>query len=90
MELTKMIGVEFYGVIQEFVKIIVIWRSKTLPKGFAWYFVIAQDYIRPRVSSRPKIIFIFWIAWPDAPLTRLSITENIIILPLATIGKIWQ
>ncbi len=40
-----MIGVEFYGVIQEFVKIIVIWRSKTLPKGFAWYFVIAQDYI---------------------------------------------
>ncbi len=45
MELIKMIGVEFYGVIQEFVKIIVIWRSKTLPKGFAWYFVIARDYI---------------------------------------------
>ena len=24
----------------------------------------------------------FWIAWPDAPLTRLSMADNITILPV--------
>src|ERR1700690_2755006 len=26
----------------------------------------------PPVSSRPNMRFMFWMAWPEAPLTRLS------------------
>src|ERR1017187_8039402 len=31
---------------------------------------------RPSDSSRPNIIFMFCTAWPEAPLTRLSMTES--------------
>ena len=30
---------------------------------------------RPVVSSRPKMMFMFWMAWPAAPLPMLSMTE---------------
>src|SRR5690606_3883368 len=30
----------------------------------------------PRRSSRPNRIFMFCTAWPEAPLTRLSITDS--------------
>jgi hypothetical protein len=32
-------------------------------------------------SSHPIMTFRFWIAWPDAPLHTLSITDNKIALP---------
>ena len=32
--------------------------------------------VRPVVSGRPNIRFMFWIAWPAAPLTRLSSTTR--------------
>src|SRR6185436_5642553 len=33
-------------------------------------------FSRPVVSSMPSIRLAFWIAWPAAPLTRLSMAEN--------------
>src|SRR4029077_5861451 len=31
---------------------------------------------RPVVWSRPSMTFMFWTAWPDAPFSRLSITDT--------------
>ena len=38
-------------------------------------------WARPAVSSRPNMTFMFCSAWPDAPLTRLS------IVPVSVISK---
>src|SRR5690606_22000552 len=38
-------------------------------------------YINPVVSSKPKATLKFWIAWPAAPFTRLSITATITSWP---------
>ena len=35
----------------------------------------------PSVSSRPSITFMFCTAWPDAPFSRLSITDTRIARP---------
>lgn len=35
----------------------------------------------PRVSSQPIIAFMFWIACPEAPFTRLSMTHMTIARP---------
>src|SRR5262249_34384457 len=36
---------------------------------------------RPKVSGKPSITFMFWIAWPDAPLVRLSSAATIMARP---------
>ncbi len=47
------------------------------------------DQINDTVSSKPNIIFIFCTACPEAPFIRLSITENITILPDLSINLVW-
>ena len=37
-----------------------------------------RERLEPVVSGRPNIRFMFWIAWPAAPLTRLSSTASTI------------
>ena len=37
---------------------------------------------RPAVSSRPSARFAFWIAWPAAPLPRLSSAQTTIVVPV--------
>jgi hypothetical protein len=43
------------------------------------------------VSGSPNIRFMFWTAWPDAPFTRLSITESTTSVsePFALCGGRW-
>ena len=38
--------------------------------------------VSPAVSSRPKLRFMFWIAWPAAPLTMLSMAEMAMKVPV--------
>ncbi len=49
-----------------------------------------QHYTSPKASSRPNMMFMFWMAWPEAPLTRLSIAEKQTIFPFIDLTKTWQ
>jgi hypothetical protein len=33
------------------------------------------------VSGKPSMMFMFWMAWPEAPLTRLSMAEMMMARP---------
>ena len=44
--------------------------------------------VKPSLSSKSNIIFIFWIAWPAEPFIKLSIEVEIIILPSILSSKI--
>lgn len=37
--------------------------------------------VRPVVSGNPQATFMFWIAWPAAPFTRLSMTDSTMARP---------
>src|SRR5205085_10788696 len=41
---------------------------------------------RPMRSSRPSWMFMFWIAWPEAPFTRLSSADTTIASPGMRLG----
>ena len=42
---------------------------------------------RPAVSSRPSARFAFWIAWPAAPLPRLSSAQTTIVVPVERVRR---
>src|SRR5262249_24435132 len=48
--------------------------------------------VRPAVSSKPHIRFMFWIACPTIPLPRLSIAERTVtrFVRLSTARPIWH
>ena len=56
-----------------------VWISQT---GYFSYYGNIGTIFSPVFSGRPNIKFIFWIAWPAAPLTTLSIAPIIMILPV--------
>src|SRR3989338_8828692 len=52
-----------------------------LPRQRRWPPLLRGGFLnRPSVSSKPHIRFMFCTAWPEAPLSRLSIAEIIIIV----------
>src|SRR3989338_10698961 len=55
-------------------------RPKPLSQGYG---VFMLSHSKPSVSLKPQSKFIFCTAWPEAPLSRLSIAEIIIIVFLS-------
>ena len=59
----------FHSVVLLFLFLLYI---KSVPYGYI------GGIMRPVVSGRPMMRFMFWMAWPAAPLPMLSITEETI------------
>ena len=73
----------FHSVVLLFLFLLYI---KSVPYGYI------GGIMRPVVSGRPMIRFMFWMAWPAAPLPMLSITEETIRrwVRLSKVGVISQ
>ncbi len=73
---------DYYNLNSSFSKVF-LYDNVSLLSTFFLNFLFTQCntyYLRPWVSSRPKMIFMFWIAWPDARYTKLQTVDKAIIL----------
>lgn len=62
-----------------------LWRCGQINKewrSMAWIYGQTPFLGRPVDSSMPSMRFMFWIAWPAAPFTKLSITLAITAYPV--------